>query len=148
MKFYLKDNFELYLENEQYEEKVWLKQCFPKTMPMSYLSVLNQDDKEVLLINKLTDINIDSQNVISKYLKFKNYKIEIIDIMKISEEYGVRQWEVLSSKGNRVFQTAIQDWPKVNGSLVTIEDINNDVYFIDQSKINPESLLKLKIYID
>ena len=149
MKLRIEDNFELYFKNGSDEwQKVWLKQCFPKTMPHNYLSVLNEDNEELILIKSLSSLSDETKDVISRYLKFKNFKIEIVEILGIEEEYGIRQWQVDTVQGARIFQTAVQDWPTKERGVIRIEDIHNDVYFADLDRLSKQSLKKLSFYVD
>lgn len=133
MLFQLKDNFELlYMQNTSDGELVSLKQCFPKTNPERFLSVLDKEGRELELIDSLSSLNEGDKVVIAKYLAFKNFRMRILKILSVEEEFGVRVFKVITDRGERSFQMTLQDWPYMNAEgQVVFEDINSDVYIID-----------------
>jgi hypothetical protein len=144
-----RDTNELYYHANGEEKLVSLKQCFPRTMPDKYLSVMDNEGKEIALIDNIDDLDEHNRKVVSLYLRFKNFNFTVTKIVNIEEEYGVRNWEVETEQGSRRFQTDLQEWPKVNYSNeMSVEDINGDKYLANMTKLDDKSLKILDVYLD
>lgn len=131
--FELNTNYELlYKSDEGDSQLVSLKQCFPKSYPDQYLSVLSKDGHELKMLESLNALSPSDKEVVTKYLNFKNFRMRITKILSVDEEFGVRVFKVVTDRGERIFQMAMQHWPYLNASdEVIFEDINSDVYIID-----------------
>lgn len=131
--FKLNANYELlFTDLENQEKLVSIKQCFPRTHAQKYLSVVDRDGSEQLLIEDLRELSNSDRKIIEQYLKFKNFRFGIQQILEVKEEFGVRTFKVETDKGKRTFQMPLQDWPiKSETGQVVFEDINADIYVIE-----------------
>ncbi len=139
----------VYIEEEK-ETWVSLKKCFPKTHSEEFISVLNNEGEEILFIEAIDKLEEKDRQAVKEYLEKSNYQMEIIKIIFVQDEYGFRHWEVETTSGKRVFQTALSSWPIVfgNGSIL-IEDLNKDRYWIsNRLNLDTKSDRILSTYVD
>jgi hypothetical protein len=85
---------------------VRLRQCFPWSEPHRFLSLRDEDDEEVALIEEPAVLAPESRN-------------------------AIEQGEVETKHGPRSFQTHLDDWPRAlpNGGLL-IRDVAGDLYLL------------------
>jgi hypothetical protein len=139
------DNTLNVLRNNQWI-KVSLKPCFPVSKPKEYLSLRDEKNKEIVLIDSLASLDPDNKLVIEKYLEIVNDSFIIQGIYFIEEEYGTRHWEVKTQKGKRVFQTELENWPKKDrNGVIHISDLYGDKYSVKELEFGHKYLYA---YID
>ena len=114
MQFKLAEDKKLFWLSDEDWVSVEIKACFPNSHPNKYLSVRNDKGVELALIEKLDDLSLDSKLIVDEYLKFKSFVFKIVGIYKISEDFGLRSFEVKTESGDRCFQMALEDWPEIN----------------------------------
>ncbi len=141
MKFKLTENKDLfYLINNDWV-KIQLKSCFPYESKFKYLSLLDNDGKELGLIDDLEKLEEQQKFYILKYLEFKSFEFMIEGIYKIEEDFGVRAFEVRTQSGDKKFQTGLDDWPELldDGSFL-IKDLFGDIFRIQKLKFGQKFL--------
>ena len=131
MLFKLESNMELFLRCDEAWNAVDLRPCFPNKHQDKYLAVRDSDGNELRLIEDIEQLDDISQKIIGKYLDFKMFRFEIVGVYKVEEEFGVRHFEVKTTKGLRNFQTELDGWPvqKADGTIM-IDDLYGDQYMI------------------
>ena len=124
--------------------------CFPWSAPDSFISLRDDDNKEVALVADPQSLDADSQLVLEQGLKEARFAFEITHIEVMRLEFEIRHWKVTCNQGERSFQTRKDDWPKQlppNGLLIT--DVGGDVYAIhDWTALDRHSRKQLDRYID
>ncbi len=113
------------------EVAVTLRQCFPWSKPRRFLSLRDEDDEEVALINDPRDLDNASRAAIEESLVEAGFVLEIAHVREIEEEIEIRHWTVETKQGKRTFQTHLDDWPRIlpNGGLL-IRDVGGDLYLL------------------
>jgi hypothetical protein len=126
---YLKNSDMLFIKLDGKEHEVQVKQCFPWSNPRQFLSIKDLDGKELYLVDNVDNLNEKSRHALTEYLRLLDFVIEIKGINDIIEDVELRQYDVQTQDGQRVFFTELDDWPQVeaNGRVI-IEDISGDVY--------------------
>ena len=116
---------------------VRLRQCFPWTEPRRFLSLRDDEEREVALVDDPARLAPESRRAIEQALADAGFVLEVIRVLAIDEEVEIRHWTVETARGRRTFQTHLDDWPRVlpNGGLL-IRDVAGDLYRLDR----PESL--------
>ncbi|HEY8946726.1 MAG TPA: DUF1854 domain-containing protein, partial [Polyangiaceae bacterium] len=63
--------------------------------------------------------------------------LDIVQIRSISEDFELRSWHVVTGRGERVFQTPLDAWPRrlPDGALI-LEDVYGDLFRVSA----PEAL--------
>ena len=108
---------------------VRLRQCFPWSEPGLHLSLRDDADREVAIVDDPAELDAESRVAIEQALAEAGFVLEVTRVLDIDEEVEIRQWTVETQQGPRSFQTHLDDWPRVlpNGGL-HIRDVAGDLY--------------------
>ena len=108
---------------------VRLRQCFPWSEPGLHLSLRDDEDREVAIIDDPAQLDDDSRQALEHALAEAGFVLEVTRVLEIEEEVEIRQWTVETLQGRRSFQTHLDDWPRVlpSGGLL-IRDVAGDLY--------------------
>jgi hypothetical protein len=108
---------------------VRLRQCFPWSEPGRHLSLRDDEDEEVALVENPATLDPESREALEEALAEAGFVLEVTRVLAIEEEVEIRQWTVETKQGRRSFQTHLDDWPRVlpKGGLL-IRDVAGDLY--------------------
>jgi hypothetical protein len=108
---------------------VRLRQCFPWSEPGLHLSLRNDEDREVAIVDDPAALDADSRRALEQALAEAGFVLEVTRVLDIVEEVEIRQWTVETRQGPRSFQTHLDDWPRAlpNGGIL-IRDVAGDLY--------------------
>ena len=108
---------------------VRLRQCFPWSEPGLHLSLRDDEDREVAIVDDPAELDAESRGAIEQALAEAGFVLEVTRVLAIDEEVEIRQWTVETRQGRRSFQTHLDDWPRglPNGGIV-IRDVAGDLY--------------------
>ncbi len=124
--------------------------CFPWTAPGTFVSLRDDNNVEVALIEDIATLDGESRGVLEQGLREANFSFEITAIRVLKLEFEIRHWEVECVQGVRRFQTPKEDWPHrlpPNGLLIT--DVAGDIYKIpDWTMLDRTSRRLLKAYLE
>ena len=110
---------------------VRLRQLFPWSEPRRHLSLRDNDDTEIVLIEDPADLDTESREALENALADAGFVLEVTRVLDIDEEVEIRHWTVETKQGLRTFQTHLDDWPRVlpsGGRL--IRDVGGDLYHL------------------
>ena len=110
---------------------VRLRQCFPWSEPHRHLSLRDEDDEEVALVEDPAALEPESRRAIEHALAEAGFVLQVVRVLAIDEEVEIRQWKVETKHGPRSFQTHLDDWPRAlpMGALL-IRDVSGDLYLL------------------
>jgi hypothetical protein len=110
---------------------VRLRQCFPWSEPQRHLSLRDEDDEEVALVEDPATLGEESRRALEHALAEAGFVLEVVRVLSIEEEVEIRQWKVETRHGPRSFQTHLDDWPRAlpMGGLL-IRDVGGDLYLL------------------
>lgn len=110
---------------------VRLRQCFPWSEPHRHLSLRDEDDEEVALVDDPATLAPESRHALEQALAEAGFVLEVTRVLSIDEEVEIRQWKVETKHGPRSFQTHLDDWPRTlpMGGLL-IRDVAGDLYLL------------------
>jgi hypothetical protein len=108
---------------------VRLRQCFPWSEPARHISLRDDDDAELALVEDPAALAAESRRALERALAEAGFVLEVTRVVEIEEEVEIRQWTVETKHGKRSFQTHLDDWPRVlpMGGLL-IRDVAGDLY--------------------
>ena len=108
---------------------VRLTQCFPWSEPGRHLSLRDEDDVEVALVEDPATLAPESRAALEVALAEAGFVFDVTRVLAIDEEVEIRQWTVETKHGRRFFQTHLDDWPRAlpMGGLL-IRDVAGDLY--------------------
>ena len=110
---------------------VILRPCFPWSASTRFISLCENENKEIYLINRLDDLDDASRQAVEASLAESTFTLEVTAIKKIKKEFDLRLWTVETKQGPRRFQTKLDDWRRnlPDGGMV-IRDLAGDLYHI------------------
>jgi hypothetical protein len=108
---------------------VRVRQCFPWSEPGLHLSLRDDEDREVAIVDDPASLEPESRRALEQALAEAGFVLEVTRVVNIEEEVEIRQWTVETQQGPRSFQTHLDDWPRVlpTGGLL-IRDVAGDLY--------------------
>lgn len=123
------DDGRLFVIKEGRTIAVRLRQCFPWSDPHRHLSLRDDDEREVALVDDPALLDPASRHALDEALILSGFVLDVTRVVAIDEEVEIRQWSVETKQGNRSFQTHLDDWPRVlPGGGLLIRDVAGDLY--------------------
>ena len=129
---------------------VKLRQCFPWSEPTRHISLRDNDDKEIALVDDPGLLDAESRQAFELAVAEAGFVLEVTRVLEIEEEIEIRQWTVDTKQGKRSFQTHLDDWPRVlpSGGLL-IRDVAGDLYKLaDPKGLDKKSRALLWAFVD
>ena len=108
---------------------VRLRQCFPWSEPGRHVSLRDDEDEEVALVEDPATLAPESRRALERAVAEAGFVLEVTRVVDVEEEVEIRQWTVETRHGRRSFQTHLDDWPRAlpMGGLL-IRDVAGDLY--------------------
>ena len=108
---------------------VRLRQCFPWSEPYRHLSLRDDKDREVALIDDPAQLAPTSRRALEDALAAAGFVLVVTRVVGVDEEVEIRHWSVETVHGPRTFQTHLDDWPRtLPGGDLLIRDVGGDLY--------------------
>ncbi|MDF2771822.1 MAG: hypothetical protein K0S86_1316 [Geminicoccaceae bacterium] len=129
---------------------VRLRQCFPWSEPGLHLSLRDEEEREVAIIDDPAQLDDESRQSLEHAIAEAGFVLEVTRVLSIEEEVEIRQWTVETLQGHRSFQTHLDDWPRIlpSGGLL-IRDVAGDLYrFSSPRTMDKESRELLWAFVD
>lgn len=131
-------------------QRVVLHRAFPFEYPYGYISVLDTEQKELGLMENVTDFDEDTQKLLTAALERRYYMPVITSIESIKERFGFSFWKCHTEQGEISFSvkdTYRSIW-KVGKNRLVIIDAEGARYEIpDTEKFDPKSFRKIELYL-
>jgi hypothetical protein len=124
--------------------------CFPWSEPGRFISLRDEKENEVALIEQLGELDAASRNAVELALAEAGFVMQIERIESAEEVYEIRAWKVKTRQGPRTFQTALDEWPReiASGGFL-IKDVAGDLFLIaDPEKLDANSQKILWALVD
>jgi hypothetical protein len=108
---------------------VRIRQCFPWSEPGRHVSLRDDGDEEVVLVEDPALLAPESRRALERELAEAGFVLDVTRVVDVEEEVEIRQWTVETKHGRRSFQTHLDDWPRAlpKGGLL-IRDVAGDLY--------------------
>jgi hypothetical protein len=108
---------------------VRLRQCFPWSEPHRHLSLRDDKEREVALIDDPAHLAPASRRALEDALAAAGFVLVVTRVVGVDEEVEIRHWSVETVHGPRTFQTHLDDWPRtLPGGDLLIRDVGGDLY--------------------
>ncbi len=105
--------------------------AFPVSGAAGYISFLDADDKEVLLMAGTEGLDPDSRQCLEDELDRVYFVPRILRIYDIEDAHGAARWEVETDRGYRMFDVRDrEDVRVVEGSRILLQDADGNRYEI------------------
>ncbi len=125
---------------------------FPLTEPEEFISIREADEKakEIGLIEKLSDLDRDQQEMIREQIRLRYFMPVIEKVLDIKDEYGYAYWNVTTGFGACRFTTRMSGDAVLflGESRLMVTDIDGNRYEIpDFYKLSVQERKKLDLFI-
>ena len=114
--------------------RVGIYLTFPLTNPEEYISIREADEKakEIGIIEKLSQLNPDEQDMIREQIKLRYFMPVITKVLDVKNEYGYAYWHVTTTFGVCRFTTQMSGNAVISlsDSRLLVTDIDGNRYEI------------------
>lgn len=149
--FSLSDAFLTLDTGGRHYPRVYLHRAFPFEMEREYISVLDEDQKEVGMIRSIDkDFDADTAQLLNGELSKKYFTPKISRIVKMKDNYGFMQMKCESDLGSLSFgvRDIYRSIIKCAYGRVFIVDVDGNRYEIPRlDALDKASLKKLELYL-
>jgi len=129
---------------------VHVRRCFPWSEPGRFVSLRDDDEEELVLVEDPGALDNGSRAALEDALAEAGFVFEVIGVQEVEEEVELRHWRVRTLQGVRTFQTRLDDWPRrLPGDHLLLRDVAGDLYRIaDLAGLDPKSRSLLWAFVD
>ena len=129
---------------------VKLRQCFPWSEPHRFLSLRNDEDEEIALVEDPAALDDESREALERALAEAGFVLDVTRVLSIDEEVEIRHWTVETAQGGRTFQTHLDEWPRVlPGGGLLVRDVAGDLYrLLAPERMDAHSRELLWVFVD
>ncbi len=118
------------------------RRLFPTSDKTHYISLLDEDGKEMAIIRDLNELSEESRSAIDEVLREYYIVPKITAVLAINDKGGSMRWTVMTDRGECSFQikSRITDIKPLNGGRVLFRDASDNRYEIeDWTKLDKHS---------
>ena len=141
-------------KGEDYKHIV-LRRIMPIDQPLHYISVADQDNKEICILKAVSDLPKDQKEIVERELDSRYYSPEVLDLISVKDKLGYVYMEMrLRNKQGKEYDKscAVKDVScnirMLSNNSVIIFDVDGNRYVVsDLGALNKQSLRKLDAYL-
>ena len=131
--------------------RVFFHRNFPFDMPWRYISVLDEDSKEIGIIFDLDSFDEKTTELIKTELDRKYYEPHIKTILSLKERYGFSYWKVITAEDREVsftMQDTFRNIIRAGADKAILLDVDGNRFVIGSiSALDRKSYRKIEIYL-
>ena len=132
-------------------DRVFLHRAFPHELLWEYISVTDNESKEIGLIYNIEDFEGDSKTFIINEIERKYYSPVIVSIDSLKERYGFSYWKVTGENG-KSFTFTMQDTFRniihTGEDSIILIDVDGNRYTVKSiSELSRKSYRKIELYL-
>ena len=132
-------------------DRVFLHRAFPHEFLYQYISVLDDDKKEIGIIFDISDLTEESEALVKTEIDLKYYSPVIKDIKSVKERYGFSYWKVILDDGRSKDITMQDTFKNIlhtgEDSLVLVDVDGNRFTVKSVSALSSRSYRKIELYL-
>lgn len=136
---------------EKTYDRVFLHRAFPHEFLYQYISVLDEEKKEIGIIYDVSDLDGESENLVRTEIDLKYYSPIIKEIKSVKERYGFSYWKVILDDGRNkeiTMQDTFKNILHTGEDSIALVDVDGNRYTIKSvSKLNSRSYRKIELYL-
>jgi len=141
-------------KGEDYKHIV-LRRIMPIDQPLHYISVADQDNKEIGILKAVADLAPDQREIVERELDNRYYSPQVLDIMSVKDKLGYVYMEMrLRNKQGKEYDKscAVKDVSRnirmLSDNSIIIFDVDGNRYVVPNLKeLNKQSLRRLDSYL-
>lgn len=129
---------------------VVVRRCFPWSRSERYVSLRDDQHREVALIKDPAELPEASRAALENALAEAGFLFQVTRVHSVDEEVEIRHWRVETRQGERLFQTRLDDWPRaLPGGGFLLRDVAGDLYRLPEpARLDPKSRELLWAFVD
>lgn len=93
----------LEIRNEVCHLRVIVRRLMPLSNPEQYISIAVDDDTEIGILAKPSELAPESQKILNEELDKRYFTPKIQKIHRVKEQFGIHEWEVETERGRVTF---------------------------------------------
>lgn len=139
--------------NNDYK-RITLKRALPNIKPMEYVSIYDDQNNEIGIINKVSALNEPQRKIVIDELDKRYYCPVISKIQSVKDKLGYVYFELIIQNQDRFYEKncAVKDVSKniryLSEDTLIIIDVDGNRFLINSlSKLDKKSLRKLEPYL-
>ncbi len=140
-----------YNGEEKHFDRVFLHRAFPHELLFQYISVLNDEKKEIGIIYDIADFDDLSKDLIIHEIEKKYYSPIITEIKSLKERYGFSYWKVVLDDGREISFTMQDTYKNIlhtgDDSIMLIDVDSNRFTVKSISGLSAKSYRKIELYL-
>lgn len=121
----------------------------PVSFPNRYLALLDGKDREILMINEISELDAENREVIELELRRRYLTSRVTAIKHVKTDFGITYWTVDTDRGARelVTQSLQENANWMTPDLLILSDVDANKYEIIVSQLDPASRKLLEITV-
>ena len=132
-------------------DRVFLHRAFPHELLWEYISVTDEDSREIGIIYNIEDFADEDKSLIVTEIERKYYSPVIRTIDSLKERYGFSYWKVTGEDG-RAFSFTMKDTFRniihTGEDSIILVDVDGNRYSIKSiSELDRKSYRKIELYL-
>ena len=135
-------------------KRVSLRRALPMKDPSSFISIADEENKEIALIRKLSDLDDDQLSIVNDELNRRYYCPMVKEVKSVKDKMGYVYMEMVLIMHNEVFDKncAVKDVNKnirlVGDNRLIIFDVDGNRYIVQSlNGLDKKSLKRLEPYL-
>lgn len=153
--FYIKNGFLALKKNDGEEirefDRVFLHRDFPHELLYEYISVLDDESREIGLIYSIDDFDSQTVAILKDEIAKKYYSPIIKEIKSVKERYGFSYWKVVCLDGRSVsftMQDTFKNILHISDDSLMLVDVDSNRFTIESlSSLGVKSYRKIELYL-
>ena len=135
--------------NGENYKRVNVFRCYPFSAENEFISIRNEDNKEIGIIRNLEDFDKKTAKLIRKHLDIRYFTPVITHINKIIEEFGFTYWDTVTDRGACRFTVRNErsSYIRLSESHVIIVDIDGNRFEIEDINRMPHKEIRKVLFI-
>jgi len=134
---------------------VVLRRIMPIDQPLHYISVADDDDKEIAIIKSVAELQGEQREIVEQELDNRYYSPQVLDVMSVRDKLGYVYMEMrLRNKQGKEYDKscAVKDVSRnirmLSSTSIIIFDVDGNRYVVpDLGALNKQSLRRLDTYL-
>ena len=132
-------------------DRVFLHRAFPYELPEQYVSVQQEENKEIGIIFDLADFDADAIELLRCELERKYYAPVLTEIKSVKERYGFSYWKAKDETGREVSFTMKDTYKNIKhitSDEIVLVDVDGNRYAVKSvSSLSAKSYRRIELYL-
>lgn len=125
------------------------RRLFPITNLNSYITLLDEKEKEIALIKEMKDLNEESAKAVNDCFEDFYMIPRITQVLEVNDRFGVLKWRVMTDRGEISFsiRNRHSDIKVLGKKRLFIRDSNDNRYLGNINEFDSHTMRKIFCYI-